>query len=184
MMKGLILLGDYFEDTEALTTIDVLVRAGESITRVAVKDSLEVLTQCGGKVICDDLIKNVNYESFDYLILPGGKASFTILNSNELVEKIIDYFVNNNKLIAAICAAPHLLGRKGYFKNREFTCFPSFEKYCIDGIYRCDLGVVRDDRFVTAKSMYYSIEFALNIVAFLYGEDKINMLRLSLKGEK
>lgn len=182
-MKGLVLLGDLFEDTEALTTIDVLIRAGESITRVAVKDSLEVLTQCGGKVICDEIISNIKFDDFDYLILPGGKASFTILNKDKVVENLVDDFVSKNKLVAAICAAPHLLGRKGYFKDREFTCFPSFEEYCEGGIYRKDLGVVRDDKFVTAKSMYYSIEFALNILAFLYGEDKIDLLVKSLKGE-
>ena len=183
-MKGLILLADYFEDTEALTTVDVLFRAGEKITKAAVKNTLEVFTQCGGKVICDELLININYQDYDYLIVPGGKASFTILNQDSLVEEIIDYFVNNNKLVASICAAPHLLGRKGYFANREFTCFPGFEQYCINGIYRRDLGVVRDDKFVSAKAMYYSIDFALNILSFLYKDKDIESLRLSLMGEK
>ena len=92
-------------------------------------------------------------------------------------------FILNNKLVATICAAPHLLARKGYFDNREFTCFPGFEKYSQHGIYRQDLGVVRDDKFVTAKSMYYSIDFALNIIVFLYNEEKANKVKLSLLGE-
>lgn len=183
-MKGLILLADYFEDTEALTTVDVLLRAGESIVKAAVKDTLDVFTQCGHKIICDQLLKEINYQDFDYLIVPGGKASFTILNKDQLVEEIIDYFVNNNKLVASICAAPHLLGRKGYFANREFTCFPGFEQYCLNGKYRRDLGVVKDDKFVTAKAMYYSIDFALNILSFLYKNKDIESIKLSLMGEK
>ncbi len=180
-MKGIILLADYFEDTEALATIDVLIRAGEDILRVGVNHK-EVFTQTGLKVICDTLLDDINYDDFDYLILPGGKASFTILNKDIRVEKIIDYFVKQNKLVASICAAPHLLARKGYFKNREFTCYPGFEKHSIAGQYTSQ-GVVRDDKFVTAKSMYYSIEFALNIIAFLYGEDRAYQVKMSLIAE-
>lgn len=180
-MKGIILLANGFEDTEALTTIDVLIRAGENIIRVGV-NSLEVISQNNTKIICDVLLDNINPSNYDYLIIPGGKAAFTILNVDKRIENIIDEFILNNKLVASICAAPHLLARKGYFDNREFTCFPGFEKYSQHGIYRQDLGVVRDDKFVTAKSMYYSIDFALNIIVFLYNEEKANKVKLSLLG--
>lgn len=182
-MKGLILLGDRFEDTEALTTIDVLLRAGEEIVRASVMDTLEVVSQYDLKIICDELLTNIDYKSFDYLIIPGGKASFTILDKIPLVDEVIEYFYSSKKLIAAICAAPHLLVRKGYFDNRIFTCFPGFETYSKKGIYRQDLGVYKDDRFVTAKSMYYSIDFALNILEFLYGNEGIEELKNRLKGE-
>ena len=96
-MKCLVLLGDYFEDTEALTSIDVLVRGKETVVKAAVKDDFIVYSQTGGKIICDSLLKDINYRDFDYLLIPGGKASFTILNNNKLVEEIIDYFVKNEK---------------------------------------------------------------------------------------
>jgi len=182
-MKGLILLGNGFEDTEALTTIDVLLRAGEEIARVSVMDTLEVTSQYNLKVICDDLLANIDYKTFDYLIIPGGKASFTILDKIPLVDEVIEYFYLSQKLIASICAAPHLLARKGYFDNRSFTCFPGFESYSKKGLYRRDLGVYKDERFVTAKSMYYSIDFALNILEFLYGNDKMEEIKNRLKGE-
>lgn len=181
-MKCLVLLGDYFEDTEALTSIDVLVRGKEIVVKAAVKDDLIVYSQTGGKIICDALLKDINYRDFDYLLIPGGKASFTILNNNKLVEEIIDYFVKNEKLVASICAAPHLLGRKGYFNNLEYTCFPGFEKYCIGGIYK-NQGVVVTKKFITAKSMYYSIDFALAILEYLYGKEYSKKIELSLKGE-
>lgn len=182
-MRGLIILADYFEDTEALATIDVLIRAGEEITRVSMMTSLDVKTQCNGTILCDKLFDEINIKEFDYVVIPGGKASFTLLNNDERVEHLIDEFVLNNKLVASICAAPHLLGRKGYFKNREFTVFPGFESHCLGGLYRKDKGVVRDEKFVTAKSMYYSIEFGLEIINFLYGENKRNEVELKLKGE-
>lgn len=182
-MKGLLLLADAFEDTEALASCDVLLRAGERITRVSMMKTKEVRTQCGLTILCDALFHEIDPEEYDYLILPGGKASFTLLNCDARVEALIDRFIARKKLVAAICAAPHLIGRKGYFKNREFTVYPGFEPYCIGGIYRRDLGVVRDDCFVTAKSMYYSVEFALEILTFLYGESKRKEVETALKGE-
>lgn len=182
-MQGLILLGDFFEETEALATCDVLLRAGEKITYCSVMSQKEVYTKSGYQIICDSKIDEIDYNNFDYLILPGGKASFTILNNDQRVETIIDYYVNNNKLVAAICAAPHLLGRKGYFADREYTVYPGFEKLCTKGTYRRDKGVVIDDRFVTAKSMYYSIDFALGIIEFLYGKIKAEEIRKNCMGE-
>lgn len=181
-MKGLVLLADYFEDTEALTTTDVLIRAGEQITLAGV-NQLQIKTQCGHSIFGDVILKNIDYKTYDYLVIPGGKAAYTILNQDTLVEEVIDYFASNKKLIAAICAGPHLLAKMGLFDYREFTCFPGFEQYSKFGKYRGDLGVVRDECFVTAKSMFYSIEFALNIIAFLYGENKAKQIEKSLKGE-
>ena len=96
-MKGIILLANGFEDTEALTTIDVLIRAGENIIRVGV-NSLEVISQNNTKIICDVLLDNINPSNYDYLIIPGGKAAFTILNVDKRIENIIDEFILNNKL--------------------------------------------------------------------------------------
>lgn len=182
-MKGLIVLADIFEDTEALATVDVLLRAGEEITRASLMQTKQVLTRCNMLVTADVMFDDVNLDDYDYLILPGGKASFTILNVDPRVERAIDYFISKNKLVASICAAPHLLGRKGYFKDREFTVHPGFEDKFTAGTYRRDLGVVRDDRFVSAKSMYYSVEFGLEIIAFLYGEAKANEVRRQCQGE-
>ena len=183
-MNGLMLFGDYFEDTEAIASLDVLLRAGENVKRVSVMNSLYVKTQCGSEYKCDLKLSEVNIEDFDYLVIPGGKASFTVLAADDRVGKLIDYFVLNNKLVAAICAAPHLIGKRGYLKDREFTVFPGFEDECVGGIYKRDCGVVRDDKFVTAKSMYYSIDFALEIINYLYGEAKRNQVEKSLMGER
>lgn len=182
-MKGLIILGDSFEDTEALSSTDVLIRAGEQITRASVMNSLDVLSQCKVHIKADISIDDVKESDYDYLIIPGGKASFTILNKDARVERLIDEFLAKGKLVATICAAPHLLSRKGYFANRQFTCHPGFETYATAGTYRRDLGVYRDDKFVTAKSMYYSIPFGLEIIAFLYGEKRRDEVEKQLMGE-
>ncbi len=183
-MKGLIILADYFEETEALASIDVLIRAGEKITRVSMMQDKFVKAKGGFEIVCDCVFQDIKPLEYDYLIIPGGKASFTILNVDPRVEKLIDDFIANNKLVASICAAPHLLGRKGYFKNRDYTVHPGFETYFTAGTYLKDQGVVRDDKFVTAKSMYYSLDFAFEILTFLYGEEFSNKIKLSCKGEE
>lgn len=183
-MRGLIILGDGFEDTEALASTDVLIRANEKIIRASVMETTKVTSQCGVEIIADMMIDDCHVEDFDYLIIPGGKASFTILNKDSRVEKLIDEFIKENKLVASICAAPHLLGRKGYFKNRKYTCFPGFEQYCVGGTYLSSQGVYSDDKFVTAQSMYYSIEFGLEIIKYLYGEERKRVVELSLQGKR
>lgn len=182
-MRGLVLFADIFEETEALATCDVLIRAGENITYASCMPTLNVKAKSNFEIICNCLLDEANPNDYDYLVIPGGKASFTILNKDVRVESLIDEFISKNKLVAAICAAPHLLGRKGYFKDREYTVFPGFEKYFTSGTYRKDKGVVRDDKFVTAKSMYYSIDFALEIISFLHGKEKAEEVKRSCKGE-
>ena len=182
-MNCLALFGDFFEDTEAISSIDVLLRGGETVVRASMMNNLYVKTQCGSEYKCDVLFNDVSLSDFDYLLIPGGKASFTVLKEDERVGKCIDHFVKNNKLVASICAAPHLVGRRGYFKNRNYTVYPGFEDEFIGGFYKRELGVCKDGNFITAKSMYYSIEFALEILEFFYGKEKRNKVELSLKGE-
>ena len=182
-MKCLALFGDFFEDTEAICSIDVLIRAKEQVTRASMMKTLYVKTQCGSEYKCDCLFDELNVEDYDYLLIPGGKASFTVLKDDVRVDSTIDYFAKNNKLIAAICAAPHLVGRRGYFKNHNYTVYPGFEDEVIGGTYKKELGVVKDGNFITAKSMYYSIDFALEIIEFLYGNNRKLEVEKSLKGE-
>lgn len=158
-MKGLILLQNSFEDHEALTTIDVLKRANIEIESINMSDNEILTSQYGNKVIVSKFYKDIDIDNYDFLVIPGGRAVSASLINDERVYKIIKYFVDNKKLVACICAAPVLL--KEYL-TKEFTCFPS---YAIEfkGKYTGD-GVMVLDGFVLAKSMYYTIPFALEIV--------------------
>lgn len=182
-MNGLILLADYFEEVEAFTPCDILSRAGDNITYVSCMKTLDVKTKDNFIVKCDILLDNVIYSNYDYLIIPGGKAAYTILNNDKRIELLIENFYNSKKLICSICAAPFLLGRKGYFKNMEYTVFPSFEKYFTAGIYNKNKGVIINENLITAKSMYYSRDFGLAIVKYLHGEIKSLEIEKQIKGE-
>lgn len=183
-MKYLMLFADNFEDTEAIATLDVLLRGGDEVVSASMMGRLDVKTKCGHTLVVNALIEDVNPSVFDALIIPGGPGSFKILAYMPKVDELIKAFAGEGKLVAAICAAPFLVGRLGYYKEKEFTVFPGFEAQIIGGTYRRDLGVVRVGNFITAKSMYYSIDFGLKIHEYFHGIESANKLRISCQGER
>lgn len=178
------IFADNFEDTEAIATFDVITRGKEEIDAVSVMPSKEVKAKCGHLVKVNKHISEINYKDYDCLIIPGGPASFTILDKLEIVDEMIDYFAKENKLIAAICAAPFLLGRKGLLKDQGWTVHPGFESYMIGGFNHQEEGVVVSNNFITAKSMYYSIPFGLTIYEFFHGKEARDILEEACKGNK
>ena len=181
-MKGLIILVNGFEDVEALATIDVLKRSGIQIDTASLFNK-EVVTQSNHKIIVEKLLEEVNTKEYDFLILPGGKAVFNILDKEKAIDDLIDHFYNANKLICAICAAPRLIAKRGYFKNLKYTIFPG----CLDGTVEgknINKGVVVEKQFITAKSMYYSIDFALEIIRKLQGNNQVKIIKNQIMGKK
>jgi len=166
-MKGLILLDNYFEDTEALSTIDVIRRGGIDIVKVNMSNDEVLETQYGHKIIVKDFYNDIIFDDYDFLVIPGGRAVMNSLFNDARVYEAIKRFDNKHKLIACICAAPSLLREQ--LKDKEFSCYPGFEKY-IDGKYM-QTGVTRCSNYITARSMYFSIEFGLEIVKYLTNTD-------------
>lgn len=184
MARLLMLIVDSFEDTEAIATLDVLMRGGDEVTPISMMNRNEITPKYLEKIYLSKTFSDVNYKEYDGLVIPGGPGSFKIMPFIKEVEEMIRYFADNNKLVAAICAAPHLVGKLGYLNGKNFTVHPGFEDQVIGGIYHRELGVVRDGDFITAKSMYYSQEFGLEIHAYYHGEESKNALRRGLQGEK
>ena len=179
-MKGLMVLANGFEDVEAIATIDVLKRAHVNLTLANLHKSNEVTTSSNNKFVVETNLKELDYTSFDFLVLPGGKAVFNELDKSKLVEEIVKHFCDNKKLVCAICAAPLLIGKHGYFKDLEYTCFPG----CNEGIEGklSEKPVVATYNFITAKSMYYTSDFALEIVSRVKGNDRAFAIATSIKG--
>jgi len=169
-MRGLMILADGFEDTEALTTRDVLMRAGFEVKTCSITDRLEVESSFGVHVLADALLKLMfDLEPYDFIILPGGGRGTKNLKECEFLKAYLDYFNLHNKLICAVCAAPSVLGMYGYLDNKKFTCFAGFNA----GIPGDFTGkeVERDGNIITARSMKYSIPFALEIIDYLVGPE-------------
>lgn len=178
-MNALMLLANGFEDHEALTTRDILVRSGIGVTTASVTDELIVTTSHKLKVIADTVLTNIDTKHYDCLIIPGGKAGVLYLKEMDL-EYLFKAFIEKDKWIAAICAGPSLLGKYNLLQGKKFTCFPGFEPIS-QGEYHKELGVVEDGKIITGKSMYYTIDFTIALLG-AFGYDKKEITR-KLKGE-
>ena len=170
-MKGIIVLANYFEDTEAIVTIDLIRRANIDLDLVSIEETIELTTQYNIKLKADMMVNDVDFDKYDFLIIPGGKAVFLTHLESEITKNIIHKFYSKNKLIATICAAPGILGKYGYLDNQPFTCYPSCETNMQKGIYLKDNGVVVNKNIITGKAAGATFEFAYEIIKYLKGEE-------------
>ena len=123
-MKALFIISNGFEDSEALTTLDLLRRAKIDCDLCSIMNNSPVTSSHNLVVIPDSLYKDIKLEDYDFLVLPGGAHVYKNLHNLEEVSNIINYFYNSNKLIASICAAPSLVSKLGLFDGLKYTCFP------------------------------------------------------------
>ena len=180
-MKMLILLADGFEDTEALTTRDVLIRAGIEVTTASITDRLEVQSSFGIHILADALLKLIfDTTPYDGIILPGGGRGTRNLSESSLVEMYLKKFASKNKLLCAICAAPSVLGKYGYLVGKKYTCFAGFHEG-IAGDFTAS-EVEKSGNIITARSMQYSIPFALTIIEELLGKETKEKVQTGLQG--
>ena len=164
-----LLLADGFEEVEAITPVDILRRGGVEVVTYSITNELCVCGSHGIMIDADDCLENIEYEKVDAVILPGGLQGTENLENNKEVEYLLEYMYNNDKLICAICAAPSILGKRGYLKGRKATCYPEFD-YCLEGAYTGD-RVETDGNIITSKGMGTAMDFALAILTYLKGKD-------------
>ncbi len=179
-MKGLILFADGFEDSEGITTRDILLRGKVEVISASLNDSLDVVTSHNLHIKADILLKDANLEEYDFIILPGGLKGVNNISNSTLAINTIIYFHDHNKDIYAICAAPSIIGKLGYLDNLKFTCFKGFEEG-INGTYTSEPATQSSDHIITGKSMAYSVEFALLILKKLVDQETYNHVERSIK---
>lgn len=160
-----IICADGLEECEALLIYDLLYRAKLNPKLIGLEK--EVTSSHNLTFKCDLKIDEFIYQNYDAIILPGGIPGTYNLEKNEKVQEIIDYFVKNNKLVAAICAAPSILIHKGLLNDNEFTCYPGFE----ENKKPKDVKAIRHNNFITAKGLGAEFEFAYEIIKYLDNED-------------
>ncbi|MDR3308689.1 MAG: DJ-1/PfpI family protein, partial [Tannerella sp.] len=132
-MKALVFFADGFEEIEGFGTIDILLRGGVEASMVSVTDSVQQVF--GAHDVCtvtdvslEELLIDVDdIKACDAFILPGGGAGSIALNNHERLRSILFEQYDAGKLIAAICAAPRVLGSLGLLEGRRATCYPGIE---------------------------------------------------------
>lgn len=175
-VSALVCLAPGSEETEAVTTIDILVRAGIQVTTASVASdgALEVVCSRGVRLLADARLVDVADEKFDVVVLPGGVKGAECFRDSPLLVATVQQTHNEGRLVAAICAAPALvLEHHNLFPVGNMTGFPGL-KDKIAATKWMDQRVVYDRRvnLVTSQGPGTSIDFALKIVFLLLGREK------------
>ena len=155
-----------FEEIEALATIDILRRGGVNIQSVSLTGGRTVSGGHQISVIADFLFEEVDFSDAQMLILPGGTVK---INEHDGLKREILAFAAQGKLIAAICAAPMVLGELGLLKDKKATCYPGYEKY-FTGAQVTKTPIVVDGNITTGKAAGYTFDFALELLSLLKGQ--------------
>ena len=170
-------LANGFEEIEALCPLDLLRRAGVEVTTVAIGgDALKVTGSHGITVLADIDEKDFADEAPEMVILPGGMPGATHLDESVVVDGAIRAALANDAYLAAICAAPMILGKRDLLVGKRAICFPGFEQY-LNGATVAAERVVRDGKIITAAGMGVATDFGLALVAALRGKDAAITLR-------
>ena len=168
-----------FEETEAISTADILRRAGAGLITVGIGGKA-VTGSHGITVNCD--ISDAEFvpdESLEAVVLPGGMPGTINLEKSDTVRAAINYAVDHDKYICAICAAPSIFGHMGLLKGRKAVCFPGMESE-LSGADVADDFVCADGKIITAKGPGASIAFGLEIARHTTDAD-VEAIRESLQ---
>ena len=187
-MKAYVFLADGFEEVEALTTADIMIRAGIDVKLVkvpggtdekckAVRGSHNIKVK-PDLIIGTDVSENELLDG-DCVVLPGGMPGTKNLAASDAVINTIKAYDKAGKVVAAICAAPSVLGTNGLLKGRKATCFPGFEDK-LEGAERLDTGAVKDGNIVTGKSMGSAVTFGLKVVETIMGKEAADKVEKSI----
>ena len=175
----LIFLTTGFEEIEALATMDILRRGGVNIRSVSLTGEKTV---CGGhqiSVIADFLFEEVNFTDAQMLILPGGTVK---INEHDGLKREILSFAAHGKSMAAICAAPMVLGELGLLQNKKATCYSGYGKY-LTGAKITTSPVMVDGNITTGRAAGYTFDFALELLSQLKGKEVAGEIARKMKSE-
>ena len=175
MKKAAVFFADGFEEIEGLTPVDCLRRCEKEVVTVGVGGVI-IKGSHGIPVITDMEDNELKLtDAIEMIILPGGMPGTLNLEKNETVQKAIDYCVENNIPIAAICAAPSILGHKGLLEGKKAVCYPGFEQE-LKGAQVLDEAVCVDGSIITSCGMGSAIKFSHAIIEKLFDKARADRL--------
>ena len=172
------ILANGFEEIEAVSLIDILRRAEIDAASVGL-DKKCVCGAHGVEMIADEILDDIKVSEFDMIVLPGGLPGAENLAKSERLGQVLRDFDANNAKIGAICAAPWALATAGVLKS-SYTCYPGFENQIAHPGYTNSANVVKDQNIMTSKGPATAMEFALQIVRELKGEQVYSKLKSDL----
>lgn len=170
MSKVCVFFAEGYEEIEALTVVDLLRRAGIETQMVSVTGDKQVTSSHKVPVIMDALFVDVNFDEVDMIVLPGGMPGTKNLESCVELMAQVDAFAQAGKYVAAICAAPSILGHRGILQGRKACCYPEYEEE-LTGAEVTRNSVEIAGNVITSRGMGCAIDFSLAIVSVYKGQN-------------
>lgn len=165
-----VFLADGFEDIEALGTVDILRRAGLNVLTVSIMSRETVLSSSRIPVVADALFEEVDCADADMLVLPGGMPGSTNLRDCHSLQDALKEHNAAGKWIAAICAAPMVLGNIGLLNGKKATCYPGCQNTMKGAEYTQELCTI-DGNIITGEGPAAVFPFAYTLVDILLGSN-------------
>ena len=181
----LVFLANGFEETEAIAPVDILRRCGAKGATVSVGGKT-IRSSHGIPVGCDleeSELSSLDGQELEMVVLPGGLPGVDNLWASPVVQEWVDRAAAEDRFVAAICAGPSILARKGLLDGRRAPSYPGFEVGSGAVTYTGE-GVVRDGRIITAKGAGMAIEFGLALAAALFGEETAHRVQKEIQCQK
>ncbi len=166
-MKVCMLVTDGFEEIEAVGTYAILRRGGLTVDVYSLLNK-DATGRFGLTITHLHPFSALNAADYGALVIPGG-PEYKAMEASTEVQALIKTFMSENKVVAAICAGPTILGHAGYLKDKKYTCFTAMNED-FGGQYQDDYAV-RDGNIITGKSAAATVDFAFTILEALSGKE-------------
>lgn len=177
MSKAVVFLADGFEECEGLLAVDLLRRAGCAVVTASISKQRQVISSHSVSLMADALAEELDFSDVDMIVLPGGMPGTSHLAGSAVVTAQCKAFAADpDKWVAAICAAPSVLGALGLLQGKRATSHPLFEQQ-LDGAAVTHEGVTVDGNLITGQGLGAAIPFALTLVKLLTGEATAEKIR-------
>lgn len=179
--KVLVPIADGSEEIETVTIVDTLVRGGASVTVASVTHNLTVQCSRGVKITADCSIDSCSSTQYDLIVLPGGMPGAEHLSQSHALVHLLQNQSRHGGYIGAICAAPAIvLAKHHLLDGKHATCYPAERFISKIGHFVPDQRVVTDGHIITSQGPGTAMDFAIQLVQILFGEEKAQSVKKEL----
>lgn len=180
-MKTYVFLANGFEMLEAFTPVDVLKRCGGEVITVSTEKDLFVASSQKNIVKADIMIDDVQYQTADLIIIPGGYPGYINLRENQKVVDIVKYYLNNNKYIASICGGPTIFSFNKLAYGTKLTAHTSTKDDFTENYVYVGTSVFVDNKIITAIGAGKSLDFSFKIAEQFFNKEKIEAVKKGME---
>ncbi len=173
-------MADGLEEVECLAAVDVMIRSGIIVKLVSMTGNPVVTGAHGIRITADILWEDGDPDEADCIFLPGGMPGTAHLAAHKELGETLLRAVSEERRVAAICAAPSVLGGLGLLQGKKATCYPGFEEKLTGAEYTRQ-GVVTDGLVTTARGLGYALDLGLELAGLLAGRQVAAQVKASIQ---